>query len=265
MSWFQGPVCTNADSKVYGFVLPKKTSIDPRPHYRFHSVSDCPHKHSANPYGRSSSLSFSKDGREILKFSFYSSGTTVCETKLSHHALVRSGRIAPASRAFEPNLRYKVLEKAISRIRIVLLLWKTNKRLERARFNSKQAIKNRSIFCSVMFVLVFGFGARACYSTTWYSWRHRFHFYPDPTVYTSTKDIRIHFYSLSRAFPNLCGFGGFDPRVYSVDGRPKRIKKYTDSNESALVWTGPKCLAKATVDIGLLLNLSHWAWGKLVL
>ena len=32
-------------------------------------------------------------------------------------------------------------------------------------------------------------------------------------------------------FPNLYGFGGSDPRV-SVDGRPKRIKKYTDSNES---------------------------------
>ena len=43
---------------------------------------------------------------------------------------------------------------------------------------------------------------------------------------------------LSRAFPNLYGFGGSDPRV-SVDGRPKRIKKYTDWNESALVRTGP--------------------------
>ena len=38
-----GPVHTNADSKVYGFVLPKNASIDPRPHYRFHSVSDRPH------------------------------------------------------------------------------------------------------------------------------------------------------------------------------------------------------------------------------
>ena len=124
-------------------------------------------------YGRSSSLSFSKDGRDILKFSFHSSGTTVCETKLSHHALVSPGRIqnllALASRVFEPNRRYQVLEKAIFRIRIVLLLWETNKRLKRARSNSKQAIKNRSIFCSVMFVLIFGFGARACYSTTWYS------------------------------------------------------------------------------------------------
>ena len=55
----------------------------------------------------------------------------------------------------------------------------------------------------------------------------------------STKDIRIRFYPLSRAFPNLYGFGGSDPCV-SVDGRLKRIKKYTDSNESALVWTGPK-------------------------
>ena len=27
-----------------------------------------------------------------------------------------------------------------------------------------------------------------------------------------------------------------------MDGKPKRIKKYTDSNESALVWTGPKPL-----------------------
>ena len=124
-------------------------------------------------YGRSSSLSVSKDGRDILKFSFHSSGTTVCETKLSHHALVRPGRIqnllALASRVFEPNRQYEVLEKAISRIRIVLLIWETNKRLKRARFNSKQAIKNRTIFCSAMFVLIFGFGARTCYSTTWYS------------------------------------------------------------------------------------------------
>ena len=50
----------------------------------------------------------------------------------------------------------EVLEKAISRIRNVLLLWETNKRLKRARFNSKQAFKNRSIFCSAMFVLIFG-------------------------------------------------------------------------------------------------------------
>ena len=50
-----------------------------------------------------------------------------------------------ASRVFEPNRRCEVLEKAISRIRSVLLLWETNKRLKRARFNSKQAIKNRSI------------------------------------------------------------------------------------------------------------------------
>ena len=99
-------------------------------------------------------------------------------------------------------------------------------------------MKNRSIFCSDMFVLIFGLGVRTCYSTTWYSYCHRFHFYPDPTVHTSTKDIRIRFNPLSRAFPNLYGFGGSDPRV-SVDGRPKRIKKYTDSNESALVWTGP--------------------------
>ena len=55
---------------------------------------------------------------------------------------------------FEPNRRYEVLEKAISRIRFVLLLWEINKRLKRARFNSKQAIKNRSIFCFAIFVLV---------------------------------------------------------------------------------------------------------------
>ena len=80
-----------------------------------------------------------------------------------------------------------------------------------------------------MFALIFGFGARANF---------HFHFYPDLTVHTATKYIRIRFYPLSRAFPNLYGFGGSDPRV-SVDGRPKRIKKYTDSKESALVWTGP--------------------------
>ena len=28
-----------------------------------------------------------------------------------------------------------------------------------------------------------------------------------------------------------------------MDGRPKRIKKYTDSNESVLVWTGPKAIS----------------------
>ena len=109
----------------------------------------------------------------ILKLSFHSSATTVCETKMSHNALVRPGRIqnllALASLVFEPNRQYEVLEKAICRIRIVLLLWETNKRLKRARFNSKQAIKNRSIFCFAMFVLIFGFGMRACYSTTWYS------------------------------------------------------------------------------------------------
>ena len=156
---------------------------------------------------------------------------------------MRPGRIqnllSLASHLFESNRLYKVLEKAISRIRIVRLLWETDTEiLKRTRFNSKQAIKNRSIFCSAMFVLIFGFGARACYSTTWYSWRHRFHFYPYPTVHTSTKDIRIRFNPLPRAFPNSYGFGGSDPRV-SLDGRPKRIKKYTDSNESALVWTGP--------------------------
>ena len=141
-----------------------------------------------------SSLSFSKDGRDILKFSFHSSGTTVCETKLSNHSFVCPGRIqnllALASRVC-------VCEKAISRIRIVLLLWETHKRLKRARFNSKQAIKNRSIFCFAMLVLIFDFGARACYSTTWYSWRHRFHFCLDPTVHTLARTmygfVFIHF------------------------------------------------------------------------
>ena len=98
-----------------------------------------------------------------------------------------------------------------------------------------------------MFVLIFDLGARACYSTTWYSWRHRFHFCPDPTVDTSTKDIRIRFYPLLRAFPNLYGFDGSDPRV-SVDGRPKRIKKYTDSNESGLVWTGAKAVFYSVIQ-----------------
>ena len=109
-------------------------------------------------YGRSFSLSFSKDGRDIPNFSFHSAGTTVCKTKLSHHALVRPGRIqnllALASRVFEPNRRNEVLEKAISRKRIVLFLWETNKRLKKARFNSKQVIKNGSIFCFAMFVLI---------------------------------------------------------------------------------------------------------------
>ena len=168
-----GPVNTNADSKVYGFVLPKTHQL-----IRVHSTVFIafPTVHTNTPRIRCegiSCLSFSKDGRDILNFSFHSYGTIVCETKLSHHALVRPGRIqnllALASRVFEPNRRYEVLEKAISRIRIVLLLWETNKRLKRARFNSKQAIKNRSIFCSATFVLIFGFGARACFSTTWYS------------------------------------------------------------------------------------------------
>ena len=144
--------------------------------------------------------------------------------------------LALASRVFEPNRRYEVLEKAISCIRIILLLWETNKRLKRVRFNSKQAIKNRSIFCFAMFVLIFDFGPKACYLTTWYSCCHHFHFCRDRTIHTSTKDIRIRFYPLLRAFPNLYGFGGSNLRV-NVDGRPKRIKKY--SNESMLVWTDP--------------------------
>ena len=175
------PVHTNADSKVYGFVLPKTHQL-----IRVHTTVFIafPTVHTNTPrircevdfpsmYGRSSSLSFSKDVRDILKFSFHSSGTAVCETKLSHHALVRPGRIpnllALASRVFESNRRYEVLQKAISHIRIVLLLWDTNKRLKRARFNSKQAINNRNIFCFAMFVLFFYFGARASYSTTWYN------------------------------------------------------------------------------------------------
>ena len=89
-----------------------------------------------------------------MKFYFHASGTTVCETKLSHHALVRPGQIqnllALPSRVFEQNRRYEVevLEKAISRIRIVLLLWETNERLKRARFNSKQRLKIEAYFVS---------------------------------------------------------------------------------------------------------------------
>ena len=48
-------------------------------------------------------------------------------------------------------------------------------------------------------------------------------------------------------FPNLYGFDGSDPRV-SVDGRPKRIKKYTDSNESGLVWTGAKAVFYSVIQ-----------------
>ena len=96
-----GSVHTNADSKVYGFVLPKTYQL-----IRVHTTVFIafPNVHTNTPrircevdfpsmYCRSSSPSFSKDGRGILKFSFHSSGTTVCETKLSHHALVHSGRI----------------------------------------------------------------------------------------------------------------------------------------------------------------------------
>ena len=55
--------------------------------------------------------------------------------------------LAFASRVFEPNRRHEVLEKAISRIRIVILLWETNKRLKRARVTpNKRRIKNRSLF-----------------------------------------------------------------------------------------------------------------------
>ena len=100
-----GPVHTNADSKVYGFVLPKTHQL-----IRVHTTVSIafPTVHTNTPrircevdfpsmYGRSSSLSFSKDGRDIPKFPFHSSGTTVCETKLSHHALVRPGRIQKSS------------------------------------------------------------------------------------------------------------------------------------------------------------------------
>ena len=73
--------------------------------------------------------------------------------------------LALTSRVFEPYRRYEVLEKAISRIRIVLLLWETNKRLKRARFNSKQAIKIEAYFVlPCLFCPIFEFGARACYS-----------------------------------------------------------------------------------------------------
>ena len=92
---------TNTDLKVYRFVLLKThqlihvhttvfiafTAVNTNtPRIRFEV--DFP-----SMYGCSSSLSFSKDGWDILKFSFRSSGTTVCETKLSHHALVHPGRI----------------------------------------------------------------------------------------------------------------------------------------------------------------------------
>ena len=155
------PVHNNADLKVYGFVLPRTHQLI---RVRTTVFIAFPTVHNNTPRIRCEG---------ILKFFFHSSaGTTVCETKLSHHALVRPGPIqnllALASRVFEPNRRYEVLVKAISRIslRIVLLLWETNKRLKRARFNSKQAMKNRSKFCSDMFVLIFGLGVRACYSTT---------------------------------------------------------------------------------------------------
>ena len=49
----------------------------------------------------------------------------------------------------------------------------------------------------------------------------------------------------------MYGFGGSDPRV-SVDGRSKRIKKYRDSNESALEWTGPKIQLVVIVFISYL-------------
>ena len=135
---------------------------------------------------------------------------------------------------FEPNRRYEVLEKAISRIRIVFLLWETNKRLKRARFKSKQAIKNRSIFCFAMFVLIFGFGARACFS-------------PRGTAVDVIVSIfiRIRLSTLAR---KIYGFvfihfrERFQTYTDSVD--PIRVLVWTEglnvSKSIALVWTGPK-------------------------
>ena len=114
---------TNADSKVYEFVLPKTHQLI-RVHTTVFIAFPTVHTNTQrircevdfpSMYGRSSSPSFSKDGRNILKFSIHSSGTTVCETKLPHHALVRPGRtqnlLALANRVFEPNRQYEVLEK----------------------------------------------------------------------------------------------------------------------------------------------------------
>ena len=75
--------------------------------------------------------------------------------------------------------------------------------------------------------------------------------------------MRIHFYSLSRAFSNLCGYGESD-RCLGVDGRPKRIKTYTDLNVSALVWTGPYSVPLGIVHSYMLVEIFksvqnvHW-------
>ena len=57
-------------------------------------------------------------------------------------------------------------------------------------------------------------------------------------VHTSTKIYGFALFTFE-SVSKLIRIRGSDPRV-SVDGRPKRIKKYTDLNQSALVWTGPK-------------------------
>ena len=113
----QGPVHTNADSKVYGFVLPKTHQL-----IRVHTTvfKAFPTVHTNTPrirsevdfpsmYGRSSSLSFSKDGRDILKFSFHSSGTTVCETKIVPPRACVSRPNPKSSRPCYPCVRAKSL------------------------------------------------------------------------------------------------------------------------------------------------------------
>ena len=54
-------------------------------------------------------------------------------------------------------------------------------------------------------------------------------------VHLKTISIRFRFDPLLGAFSKVYGV---DQHV-SVDGIPKRIKKYVDSNENVLVWTGP--------------------------
>ena len=148
--------------------------------------------------------------------------------------------LAFASRVFEPNRRQEVLEKAISRIRIVILLWETNKRLKRARVTpNKRRIKNRSIFfppCLFSFLVLVREPVIQPRGTVDIIVSIFLRIRPSTPARKIYGFVFIHF---RERFQNLYGFGGSDPRV-SVDARPKRIKKYTDSNESALVWTGPK-------------------------
>ena len=57
------------------------------------------------------------------------------------------------------------------------------------------------MFCSATFVLIFDFGTRACYSTTWYSDVIGFHFYPDPIVHT--RFVFIRFRERFQTYTNL--------------------------------------------------------------